>query len=148
MPRGASGASLAVSQDVAPNGGPAWPQEQLLQQLRLWLCTEGAAQPQEHNSSRTGPRAKGTGRWCPRSGDSPWERWRSGRPRIVRTLLPPVTPSSADQCPQPPEHPDTCGMGAVVVTVGADSRAGELDTITVVVPPVVTLYLGLNRGLT
>ena len=36
----------------------------------------------------------------------------------------------------------------VGVTAGADSRAAQLAACTVVVPPGVTLYLGLSRGLT
>ena len=55
--------------------------------------------------------------------------------------------SCADRAPTP-EHPVPCALGAAVVTVGADSRSGQLAAATVVVPPGVTLYLGLSRGLT
>ena len=48
-------------------------------------------------------------------------------------------PSRADQCPSLLEHP-----GAAGVTDGADSRAGELATSTVVVLPGFTFSLGLS----
>ena len=47
-----------------------------------------------------------------------------------------------------PDHPGPWGLGAAVVTVGADARAGELAAATVIVPPGVILYLELSRGLT
>ena len=50
-----------------------------------------------------------------------------------------VALSYADWCPPPPEYPSHYGLGAVVVTAGADSR-------TVVAPPGVTLYLRLSRA--
>ena len=37
------------------------------------------------------------------------------------------------------EHPDPCRLGAAEVTVGADSRAGELAAASAIVPPGVTL---------
>ena len=62
-----------------------------------------------------------------------------------RKLLPPGNPELCRSVPPPPEHPRPCGLGAAVVTAGTDSRAGKLATAGVVVPPAVTLYLGLNR---
>ena len=61
----------------------------------------------------------------------------SGGPKVCRSAPLP-----------PPEHPGPCELGAVVVTAGADSRAGQLAAASVVVPPGVTLQLVLSRGLT
>ena len=58
------------------------------------------------------------------------------------TLLPPALRLCRSGPPLPWEHPDLCGLGAAVVTAGADSRAGELATASGVVPPGVTLCLG------
>ena len=46
--------------------------------------------------------------------------------------------------PPQPEHPGPCGQRAVGVTGGADSRAGGLAADSGVVPPGVTLCLGLS----
>ena len=67
------------------------------------------------------------------------DRRRPGGHRAARTLLPLGGPRP--QSIQAPADWET-----VVVTAGADSRAGELATATIVVPPDVTLYLGLSRA--
>ena len=101
-----------------------------------------AAQPQEHDSSSTGPGAQGARRHSPRSGAPPrtgggWED--TGEQGHSGHRAP---TSYADQRPPPPEQPGPCGLGTAVVTAGADSRAGELATATVVILPGVILYLG------
>ena len=52
-------------------------------------------------------------------------------------LMPLGNPKLSTSVPLPLEHldPGRCGLGAVVVTVGADSRARDLANTTVVVPP-------------
>ena len=82
----------------------------------------------------------------------PQDRQRWGGPRTARTLLPLGAPKLCKSAPHPREHPGQCGLGASVVTAGADSRAGELATASRVVPPGVTLCLGEagppgNKGL-
>ena len=67
----------------------------------------------------------------------------AGQPEAVQISNTPILPW---------EHLGQCGLGAVVVTVGADSRAGELASTSVVVPPGVILCIGQagppgNRGL-
>ena len=115
--------------------------------LRQKLGVEGAARPgarfQQHRTTRS-PGCWGTQRRFQRS---PWDKQRPRRHRIARTLLPPGGPELCRPMAPPPEHPGPCGLGAVVVTVGADSRAGKLAATAVVVPPGVTLCLRLSRGL-
>ena len=109
---------------------------------------EWAAQPWERHSRGAGPGIKGAGRHSPRSGTPPGirrgqedtgQQGHSCRwwPRAVQIGATP-----------PLEHPGPCRLGAAVVTAGADFRAGQLAAATVVVPPGVTLYLGLSRGIT
>ena len=77
----------------------------------------------------------------------PWGRQRPGGHRTARSLLLPG--QGAVQVSGPtPEYPGPCALGATMVNVGADARAGQLATGTGVVPPGVTLYLGLRMGLT
>ena len=116
--------------------GAAWPRGS-----SGGVRAEGAARPQEHNSSGTGPGAQGARGHSPGSSsqveagraqdseDAPAAR----RPKLCRL----ATPAA-------PEHPGQCRPGAAGVTGGADSRAGGLATATVVVPPGVTLCLGLS----
>ena len=103
---------------------------------------EGAAQSREHNSSSAGPRPRVPGdtaqdpvlalgqveyRRARESEDAPV----AGRPLAVQIRAPP-----------PPEHSGQFRLGAALVTVGADSKAGELAAASVVVPPGVTLCMG------
>ena len=112
-----------------------------LQGLRRQLRAEGAARPQERNSSSTGPTAQSTrghgpGSSAPSRTGRGWEetgqQGRSCRRVHISTLRPRSIQVPADWEP-------------MVVTAEADSRAGELATATVVVPPDVTLCLGLSR---
>ena len=59
-----------------------------------------------------------------------------------------AAPICADWCPPPLSIQAPVDWETAVVTAGADSRAGELATDTAVVPPGVTLFRGLRRGLT
>ena len=107
-------------------------------QLRSQLHAEGAApaafrsRGREHNSSSAGPGpgltpGQAEARRAQDSKDTPAQ----AVPQAVQVSAPP-----------PPEHPGPCGLGAAVVTAGADSRAGEPAAATVVVPPGVTVCLG------
>ena len=104
--------------------------------------------PRECNPSSAGPRAQGAGdtaqdpalppgqaesRRTQDSEDAP----ATGRPRAVQV-----------SAPCPPEHPGPCGLVAAGITAGADTRAGELATASVLVPPDVTLCLGRSRATT
>ena len=72
----------------------SWEESKRLLGQRLHV--EGAALPQEHNSSGAGPGAQGTG------GHSPGHQ-RSGGHRAARTLLLPGAPRCTDWChPHPP----------------------------------------------
>ena len=105
-------------------------------------CAHQEPRPQECDFSSTSTRSQGAGGPSPGSCAPPRDRWRCGGHRTVRMLLPLIVPPScAGQCTLPPEHLGQCGLGAAVVTVGADSRAGELAATSVVVPPCVTLCL-------
>ena len=75
----------------------------------------------------------------------PPDRRMPGGHRATRTLLLRVGLSCADQCPRR-QSIQAPGSGGVVVSAGADSTAGELAALTVVVPPGVTLYLGLRSA--
>ena len=62
-------------------------------------------------------------------------------------------PICADQCPLPPEHQASADWETVVVTAGADSRAGDLAPpllLFLLVSPCVWDRVGLpgNRGFT
>ena len=101
----------------------------------------------ERDSNRTGPGSQGTKQTQSTILCSPPDRRRWGGHRTARTLLPPGAPHCADQQPPPPEHPGQCGLGDWVVTLGAESRAGELAAASGVVPPDVThLCLGWSGG--
>ena len=79
-----------------------------------------------------------------------WDRWKPGGEDTGQQghSCCWAAPHWADQHPTPLEHPGPCGLRAAIVTVGADSRAEELAATIVVVPPAVTLYPGLSRGIT
>ena len=55
-------------------------------------------------------------------------------------------PSCAGQCPPCPQHPGSHGLGSAGVTAGADSRAEELATASVIVPPLCHIVPGMERG--
>ena len=59
----------------------------------------------------------------------------AGRAQDSKDPLPPGGPSCEDRRPPPPEQPGPCGLRVQVVTMGADSRDGELAVATVVAPP-------------
>ena len=101
--------------------------------------------PQECNSSSTGPRSQGAGGLSPGSCAALRDRRRLGVHKTVRTLLPPGTPSCADQRSPTPGASRPVWTGRLVVTGGADSRAGELATATAIVP-CVTLCHGQSRA--
>ena len=56
------------------------------------------------------------------------------------------TPELCRSAPPPPVNPDPCGLATAVVTTGVDSGAGELAAANIVLPPGVTLCLGLSRA--
>ena len=97
--------------------------------------------------SVTGPRAQGAGGHSPGSGAPPGQA-EAGRTQDSQVAPAPGRPELYRSAGPPLEHPGPCTLGAAVVTAGADSRAAQLAAPTVVVPPGVTLYLGLSRGLT
>ena len=97
-------------------------------------------QPQSTIPAAQGPGSQGAGQTklailhYPRTGRGGESTGRRGLscycPQAVQISVPTL----------PWEHLGQCGLGAVVVTVGADSRAGELGAATVVAPP------GVSQG--
>ena len=77
----------------------------------------------------------------------PCGRQRSGGHRTARSLLP-LGHRAVQVSAHGPEYRGPCALRAAVVNEGADARAGQLAAGTVVVPPGITLYLGLSIGLT
>ena len=88
---------------------------------RAGLRAEGA--PRERDSSGAGPGPQASGGHS-RDPALPRDGPRRGGPRTARTLLL-RRPDLCRSAPPPREHPGPCGLGAAVVTAGADSRAGE-----------------------
>ena len=75
----------------------------------------------------------------------PRDRQRRGGHGTARTLLPLGTPELCRSAPPTPRSTQaSADWETVVVTAGADSRAGELAAT--VVPPCVTLCLGQSRA--
>ena len=124
MPSGASGRSRESGGLRAEGAAPC--------------CLREPRPRSDASGAGPGPRVLGTqrGSCAPpgagRSGEGPGQRGGSchRRPRAVQIGVP------------APEHPGPCGLGAAVVTAGADSRAGELASTSGVAPPGVTLCLG------
>ena len=120
--------------------------EQLKQRLKWRLQAEGAVRPQERNSISAGPRAQGARGQSPRSSTLPGtgggqeDTEQQGR---FCHLVPPICGEQRNPT-QSIETP--ADWETVVVTAGVDCRARELAAATVVLPPGVTLYLGLNRA--
>ena len=160
-PRRGSGAPRfpgALIQDLRPGGErathhepsslnvcspcPAGPWEQLRQWLRWWLCMEGAARPQERDSSGECPRVLGgtAQDWV-----LPWGQAEAGRTQVSEDTPAAGRPGAVQTSALPPRSIQApVDWETVVLTVGADSRTGELAAATVVVPPGVTLCLGLT----
>ena len=124
-------------------------------------CSKGLECVQRGLGSSSGSSSMKRGLRCPGAQFQGRRPWSSGCPgHSPGSCAPPGTggggegpgqqgyscrrapPSCADQRPLPREHPGPCGLGAAVVTAGADSRAGELAAASGVVPPGVTLCLG------
>ena len=95
------------------------------------LCSPRSGIPAVHaqvpKAARTQPRIR----------LSPMDRQRLGGHRTEGMLVPLGNPELSTSVPLLPKHqgPGHCGLGAAVVTVRAYSRAGDLATTTVVVPP-------------
>ena len=76
----------------------------------------------ERDSSSAGPGAQGAGGHSPTfgaplgTGRGQKDTGQQGRPWHQ------AAPNCADPCSLPPEQPGLCGLGAVVVTAGADSK--------------------------
>ena len=135
MPGGASGEAQAA----APDGGGC-------ALLPSGATAPGTAAVGAHSSS-TGPRSQVTKQTQPRILHSRRDRRKSGGHRTARTLLAPGTPKLCRSAPPAPGSIQaSVDWETVVVTAGADSRAGRLAAASVVIPAGETLCLRLSRA--
>ena len=65
---------------------------------------------------------------------SPWDSCNPGGPRTARRFFPLGGPKLCRSVVPAWEHPGPYGLRAEVVSVGADSRAGEVSSTTVAIP--------------
>ena len=105
---------------------------------RCALLSSGA-ETWERDSSSTGPGVQGARENSPRS-CAPLRQAGAGRAQDSQDASVPGAPGCAGQGPPPRNHLGQWGLGAGVVTVGVDSRAGDLAAVSVV-PPGVPLVL-------